>query len=282
MFHTLARRVSLFAVFFLGVVSLYAQPPLKLAAGSGTTYYMGDLTDGFNNSLFLPNGSFTAGLYLTPNFMVRGEFAYSTIGAADSLVSDPGRRSRNLSFRSPVTELNVSFVWQFIRDNGLGKSWNAGRHFSPYVFIGIGGYYFNPQAQLDGTWYDLQPLGTEGQFLAGNGEPQPYPRVQFNFPMGIGLDYRFAPKWGVQLEVAYRRTVTDYLDDVSTDYPNLENLRASQGPVAAALSDPSGQNLFLTNATRGNPTEDDHFVAAFVRLVYYVDMSGPDCWGRGR
>lgn len=274
-------RISLLCLI-MGLTALSAQPPLRLAAGSGSAYYLGDLTDGFTNSYYRPNGSFTAAMYLSPNLMVRGEVAHSMVGAADSLVSDPSRNMRNLSFRSPVTEFNVTFVLNFLRDNGLGKSWNAGRHMTPYIFAGIGGFYFNPQAQLDGDWYDLQPLGTEGQFLAGGSNPDPYPRVQLNVPFGAGIDYRFAPQWGLQVEVSYRRTFTDYLDDVSGSYPDLENLRAAQGSVAAALSDPSGQNLYQTNTPRGNPAIDDHYVVGFIRLVYFVDISGPTCWNGSR
>ncbi len=40
-------------------------------------------------------------------------------------------------------------------------------NWTPFVFAGLAYFHTNPQNQLDDTWYDLQPLGTEGQGTSG-------------------------------------------------------------------------------------------------------------------
>ena len=60
----------------------------------------------------------------------------------------------------------------------------------------------------------LQPLGTEGQYVAGGGYAKPYALWQAVVPVGGGIKYRFHCNWGVKLEAVYHVIFTDYLDDV--------------------------------------------------------------------
>ncbi len=84
--------------------------------------------------------------------------------------------------------------------------------------IGIGIFTFNPEARFGGDeWIDLQPLGTEGQWLADpeNRYPEPYELTQFNIPFGGGLRFRLSRRWDMEVEIGWRKTFTDYLDDVA-------------------------------------------------------------------
>ncbi len=93
----------------------------------------------------------------------------------------------------------------------------------PYVFAGFGVYHFNPQGSLTDangnvTWYDLKPLRTEGEGMAQYPNRKEYSLTQFNVPMGAGIKYFLSHKTTIGLEVSYRQTFTDYIDDVSTNY----------------------------------------------------------------
>ncbi|MEM7658221.1 MAG: DUF6089 family protein, partial [Bacteroidota bacterium] len=215
----LIRFFSRFALclFLLAQQSeLLAQRSLSISLGAGTSYYYGDLTDQFNNSLVRPALAAYVDWYVDPSISLRLGVNLGTVGAADSLANSDSRTIRNLSFRSPIRELSLSGVWHFLPDEQFGIRWmRKNYHFSPYVFAGVGLFNFDPRAQVQGEWVRLQPLGTEGQWL-GEGYPAPYQLWQASIPFGGGIEVRFSRYLGIQWELGYRKTFTDYLDDVST------------------------------------------------------------------
>jgi hypothetical protein len=75
---------------------------------------------------------------------------------------------------------------------------------------------------------------------------------------------------------------TDYLDDVSTVYPNKGELRALHGDIAVRASDPSlpdaDGNLFgMEGRQRGDSTNKDayHFLSVGI-LYYFGNLKCPD------
>ncbi len=73
-------------------------------------------------------------------------------------------------------------------------------------------FSFNPQArnvdplaENKDHWYDLQPLGTEGQGLTG--QPVLYSLTSFSIPFGLGLkvnflrNFSFGAEWGMRKNV---------------------------------------------------------------------------------
>ncbi|MCI4666984.1 MAG: DUF6089 family protein [Bacteroidia bacterium] len=257
-----------FAIFFGN--SLFAQRSAKISLGSGTTYYNGDLTDGFLNNLYRPTISVGLSYYVNPWVSIRGEVNQAWIGAADSLVTDPIRSQRNLHFRSAVTDFSVQLVIELLEDRSIGKAFGKSVHFTPYVFGGIGGFAFRPMGLFQGEYYDLQSLGTEGQFLIGS-TTSPYSRFQLNIPFGGGIEYRFGKNWGMQIEASYRYLFTDYLDDISTVFPDQEAMR-NANPVAAYFANPSGNfDLFTDGSPRGNPRLVDSYIFVSVKAVYFFE-----------
>ena len=216
---------SLLLYVIISFQGVWAQRTHSFSAGLGTTYYYGDLTDKFNNSLVRPAGFFTYSKYIMPNLRFRAGFSYGEVGAADQQAIDLGREKRNLHFRSHIAEVHGVLVYEFRRDKNFGNSWQDKPHFTPFVFAGVALFNFKPQARYEGTWYDLQPLGTEGQYIPDYDGPEPYSLVQFSAPFGVGVSLRLSDYTGISFEVGYRSTGTDFLDDVSTVYPNQSQLR---------------------------------------------------------
>ncbi len=171
---------------------------------------------------------------------------YQLLSGADNLTQEPYRNNRNLSFRSHVLELSGQLEFFFTKEqqgqrynikNAKGmKSYN----FQAYGFVGIGAFYFNPQAKYGANWVDLQPLGTEGQGLPG--AKSKYSLVSVCIPYGLGVKDAINKEWSIGLEIGIRKTFTDYIDDVSGVYYDNTALRAARGNVAADLADPSLQN----------------------------------------
>ena len=105
----------------------------------------------------------------------------------------------------------------------------------------------------------LQPLGTEGQQVSGKFPdrhyPKPYKRTQLSIPMGAGINYKVNRQINLGYEIGWRKTFTDYLDDVSGRYANPADLGQTvvNGKVVDSqtsfLADPSDRNF----DNRSNP-----------------------------
>jgi len=81
---------------------------------------------------------------------------------------------------------------------------------------------------------ELQPLGTEGQGIAGYDEK--YKLFSIGIPAGLGVKFNFNKTVNVGLEMGVRYTFTDYIDDVGGKYPDLGVLKENSGELATLLS----------------------------------------------
>jgi hypothetical protein len=103
------------------------------------------------------------------------------------------RYNRNLNFKTSITEIAgiVELHPMFIFVDWVSRDAEPPRY-SPYLLAGLGYYSFNPQAEIDGRWVDLQPLSTEGQGFAEYPDRPVYKLKQTNIPLGIGLKYELS------------------------------------------------------------------------------------------
>lgn len=189
----------------------------------------------------------------------------------DALSERPSIRYRNLSFRTNITEF--SLLGQF---NIFGFDPEDDFPFSLYVSSGITGIYFNPKAQLGGTYYRLQPLSTEGQGLPSFPDRKPYKLFQAVIPVIGGIKYAVSPTVNLFIEFGPRFTFTDYLDDVSGHYGNENELRTAKGDIAVQLSDrrlsPSGEpKVYPNGGQRGNPNTKDYYFLGLAGLSVNLD-----------
>lgn len=184
------------------------------------------------------------------------------------------RIARNLHFKSSVLEgylaAEVYPTVFFERYDGLqGK-------LRPYGLIGIGAYKFNPKAKLDGQWVELHPLRLEGQGLVPGKEE--YKLTQMEIPMGLGFKYYLRENLYVGLEILHRKLFTDYVDDVSTTYPDpivFNNLPTGDIAKARRLyyrgnEIGAGTRPFV-NEQRGDPTDNDAFFSTILRFGWRLN-----------
>ncbi len=235
----------------------------------GASNYKGELSPHLFNTDF---NHFAIGGFYRHNWnrhwSYKLEFNYGKISGDDAKSSDAFERNRNLSFFSDILEVSPLLEFNFFPY----ETNNSEYPFTPYLFTGISIFHFNPKAELDGNIYELSKIGTEGQ-------AEPYPLITFALPIGGGIKFSMG-NVGVGIEVGARRTYTDYLDDVSTVYPDLLKLLAAKGPVAVALSD---RSLFHSDSTvtfpkysgkqRGNSKDNDWYV--FAGVTIFVRLNGP-------
>ena len=274
------RYFLLQTAFLLSINLILAQPNrgyFTVGASVGAMNYSGDLVRNRDLYKFTKFGFGIMGsARLSPYLTGRLSINHGTIAADDGKSSDPILRRRNLSFKSPVTELSGQLIFEFIPTESY---YYRRAKWSPYVFGGISLFNFNPKAKLNGDWIELKPLGTEGQFLTDpdNRYPEPYKLVAFSIPFGVGMRFSLTQNLDIYLESGYRKTYTDYLDDASTFYPSMEELRA-QNPNAFLLSDRSDRSEIpeglssRPNSIRANSGTDDGYFYTSVTIGWILDF----------
>ena len=203
-----------------------------------------------------PNIGVTFERKFTPRISARGGLSWGRIYGDDTQSAPRGEREdlprfkRNLNFRNDIKELSAVAVFDLYENR---RSYSRRRNISPYGFAGLAVFHHNPKAYYNGGnglasgYYALQPLGTEGQFVKdreAKNYPKPYSRIQIALPVGLGVRYKLDRYWDIGFEVCWRKTFTDYLDDVSSNYADKADLLEAGGREAAILSDRSGDAGF--------------------------------------
>ena len=105
------------------------------------------------------------------------------------------------------------------------------------MYGAVVGYHFNPYTydnNKEKTF--LKPLSTEGEGLPEYPTQKIYKLTQAALGFGVGAKYAVSPFVNIGIEFSQRKTFTDYLDDVSTFYPDANKLRAAKGDKAVKLS----------------------------------------------
>lgn len=201
-------------------------------------------------------------------FSLRGGLTYGKIAATDKRTG----KVRNLRFESDIFE--ASFIAEF---NILGYDpVYSGKKFSPFIFIGGAGYYFNPTTDYNGRDVALQPLGTEGQGRPGYDAK--YSRVSVSIPMGGGLKFALGESWTIGIEFGARKLFHDYIDDVSGNYVPYEDLVATSsiaGDVAYRtweLTDESPASAPVGTG-RGNEKFFDWYYFSMMSMTYHLPTS---------
>jgi hypothetical protein len=209
-------------------------------------------------------------------------FMYGRLTGDDALTKEPFRYNRNLHFRSNIFELSGQVEFFLTKEKfGHLYRYSSVRGFAnidlqAYLFLGVGGIWFNPKAQFADKWYALQPLGTEGQGLKPG--TKKYSRVNVCIPLGIGFKTAVGRRLSVGLELGMRKTFTDYIDDVSTTYYDNSAIVASNGATAGYFADPSRgliefpDNIQVTGAgqQRGDSKDDDAYMFAQITFNYKI------------
>ncbi len=230
------KRLLLIVSILLAGVTAKAQSS-EIGLCGGVSFYMGDLNPKKVFGGSRPAGGVMFRYNINPRLAFKATALFGTLQASDATTG--GDLARNLSFRSPISELSAQIELNFLKlFNERGEN-----PFSPYLFLGVGVFAFNPQAELNGIWYDLQPLGTEGQDMnvkdaSGKMYDQKrYSLTNFCIPFGIGMRVNFLKYYCVGLEWGFRKTFTDYIDDVSGTYVDRDFLIEYRSVLVADLAD---------------------------------------------
>lgn len=176
--------------------------------------------------------------------------------------------NRNLNVRTDLFEGCFLTEWRpFSRTSGFNRF---------YIYSGVGVMYYQPKTEYNDEWIKLKTIGTEGQYLAD--EDRPYSELDLVIPYGLGYKFRLAKSTSLVLDLGFRKTFTDYLDDVSTVYADPTSLTEANGAEATILADRS----VVKNPTgfeRGNPDKNDMYFLLGLKFEYILGgKAGDGCY----
>ncbi|MEY3084866.1 MAG: hypothetical protein RL037_1046 [Bacteroidota bacterium] len=266
----------------------------ELQIGIGATQFNGDL--GGSNSvgqdyslrdLDWPATGLAAWLgyrqRFHPYFATTTSLCLFNLRADDSFSEEATRNARSLNFRSFNIEVQQRIEFIFAANEKFGSTFNLPGNYSKknrsqqyYVFTGLGLIYFNNQGYYDDPnvavenhkWINLRPLQTEGNS---------YMPLTMTVPMGVGFRLGMSRMWRVGMELAYVKTFSDYIDDVSTVYANPSSF---SDPIASYMSNPAvGNQTFAPGNQRGDSDQKDAYY--HVNLIITKNLTYKD-YGRQR
>ncbi len=269
--HLISTYLIIFAMGINTVVD--AQRFNEIGVLGGVSFYNGDL----NPSKVFPskNLHFAGAVFYrynwNPRWAIRYQLSYAKVSADDKYSNDPFQVNRNLSFYSNVWDFSTSVEFNFLHFTPFKPSsfFQASDVLSPYIFLGLSFFYFNPKTTLDGNIYQLHDLTTESKS---------YSRFSVALLFGLGMKFRLSDRFVAGIEWGMRRTFTDYLDDVSTIYPE-DPSQLSQ--TARDLSDrsltPQGRDGTNWGTQRGNAYTKDWYSIVGVTLTYNITRNPNNC-----
>ncbi len=233
---------------------------------AGSSNYSGDLQD---KKFSFSQAHFAGGVgllfELNPKMFIRGDFTLGKISADDKYGKN---KARNLSFYSNLYEYSIGFEYVLLDPYKYSVS--------PYLFTGVALFDFNPFTKSkDGNPIMLSELSTEGQgVVAGRKE---YKLRQFSIPFGGGIQWAINDNKRLGFVVGFRKTFTDYLDDVSTTYVDETILANARGQKAADIAYrgdelANGNPMYpAAGVQRGSPKSKDWYY--FSGITFRIRLS---------
>ncbi|MEO7265861.1 MAG: hypothetical protein ABIW38_13170 [Ferruginibacter sp.] len=260
----------------------------------GPTFFLGDLGGHqgkgttFIKDVNIPLTKLMKGAFITIyptdwiGLRVAGQYTY--VAGDDAIINTKGideswRKQRNLDFRSNMWEVYGAIE---IMPTMLFKKYDDYEPLlKPYGFIGVGVFHFDPEGSITDAngvkrWYKLHPLRTEGQGMKEYPEKRPYNLTQINIPLGGGVKIAISKRISTAVELLYRKTFTDYIDDLSTTYIDqkyfADYLSPADAAIARKISDKTvgivtpGVTRYAPGVQRGNAKNNDAYFSFVLKL----------------
>ena len=275
---------------------LFGNENFKVETGVnfGPSFFLGDLGGNrgkgtnFLKDLNLGLTKMMKGVFFTvyPNKWLGFRLAvdYTYLEGRDDIIKTNGidelwRKQRNLDFKTNIWEaygcIEVFPTMFFNRKTEFEP------RLRPYGLVGLGIFHFNPQGSITNSngsksWYYLQPLRTEGEGMPEYPKSKPYKLTQMNIPIGGGIKYYLSERLNFSMEILYRKTFTDYIDDVSKTYIDPKNftkyLSSQQAAIAIKISDKflpiifPGMTRYPAGTQRGDSKDGDTYFSAIAKI----------------
>ena len=159
--------------------------------------------------------------------------------------------ARGMSFSTSVLSISPSVNYDFVDNRVFSKA----KKIKPSIGLGLDMISFNPTGIYNGTVYNLQPLGTGGQY--SDSTKKPYSTLAFGYFFNFKVKYQINKLNSVGLHMSYHVSMSNYIDDVGPDpYPTIASLlksKISNRDAAIYFSNPTSRNV--VGQYRNNPDD---------------------------
>jgi hypothetical protein len=211
----------------------------EIGGGIGTAVYSGDIIRKIDTGQSGLQGTLFGKRNFDNVWSLKVGVNLAELMAADSIRPIDALASlRQGHFKGRVTELSTIMEFNFL-DYVNHKS---EFRFSPYAFFGIGYAFVN----------------AEGRMNAGS-PVQEYRTSSLVIPFGGGLKFLVTNQLNLGLELSFRPTTSDELDQLSSTLPPLPRYDSPLGPDPKAL--PQSLNF-------GNPNSKDWYYFLGLNISY--------------
>lgn len=255
----------LFTFFGLAV---FSQNTTEFGYSAGYSYYLGDLntTAQFSTEMTHFTWGFMLRQPINDRWAWKNNLLFGKLSGSDALSSSAIQQNRNLSFETDLVEFASTFEFNFFKYH----SFVIDQHFTPYLYTGLGLFWINPTTEMNGNQYELWNYQTENRAKAPS-------KTQFSIPFGFGLKFKFSHRFMFSMEWGLRKTFTDYIDDVSTSYPDnpTEISTVSQELSNRAINTENRQNEW--GMQRGNSQRKDLYSTAQLTLLIRIGKNPNLC-----
>lgn len=166
----------------------------EIGAMTGGSFYLGDA----NYIGMFKNMNFMGGALwrynLNPRMAVKTNLAVARI-SGDTAGGENKFPGGDTHFSRTLYDLGAQFEYNFFA-YGEGTGYKRTHRLTPYIFGGLG--------------FTFAPEPKDNVFTA-------------NIPLGIGVKYKFAPRFNVGCELSYRFSLSDKLDVTEKNLPQLDD-----------------------------------------------------------
>ena len=184
------KRTLILCILLLSLplLGLYAQDEeeykMELGGGLGGSFYMGDAnyTTPFKNIGIA--GGFMARYIMNPRMAIKANLMAGRISGNTKNFKNKYPDNGEASFKRTIFDLGAQFEYNFL-GYGTGYGYRGEHRFTPYILGGMG--------------FTFAPAPAEGVFTV-------------NFPVGIGVKYKIAPRINIGCEFTMRFSLSDKLD----------------------------------------------------------------------
>lgn len=252
-------KILTIILFICSCLNVNAQR-IELGLTGGCMNYVGDLAPNMVMSeTHIAYGVF--GRYnISSSFALTISRNKGSVSGSDQNVKE--NQFRNLSFKTSIDEYMGVIEFNYLK-YALGI---LDKKYTSYVFLGAGLLRYNPQTYFEGSWVDLRPIQTENVA---------YNDFTMIVPFGIGFKWRFAQSYALEANIGFRKVFTDYIDDVSSVYPDPASTAQKKGAKGAMITDRTAElngNVpqYKVGDKRGNADFNDWYVSAGISFSYRI------------
>ena len=168
---------------------------MELGVMGGGCFYLGDAN---TSRLFLETNSAVGVLArynINPRMVIKGDIARGIISGSTSNLKNHFPSEAPITFKRSIYEFGAQFEYSFFA-YGTGEGYKDSHTLTPYILGGVG--------------LNFAPKPADNVFAV-------------NFPIGVGVKYKLAPRLNVGAEWTFRFSSSDRLDVTNSEGLQLDD-----------------------------------------------------------